>query len=369
MPGMMQASALGSGEPVDTAEHEEPNDPNSLASGRARGGNARAERLSADERREIARRAATSRWHTDVNEAVCGSPDQPLRIGDVEIECYVLADGTRVLTQASFLEALGRHRKANVLREGGEEPLPPILQGKTINPFISPDILEKSRPISFRPPSGGRASGYNAELLPGVCEVYLRAREAGVLPHNQEHVAKQAEILVRGLARVGIIALVDEATGYQELRAKNALARILEAFIAKELRPWVQTFPDDFYRQMFRLRGLEYPGTTVQRPQYFGHLTNDIVYKRLAPGVLKELKRVTPRDDNGRPRNRLHQRLTTDIGYPKLHEHLGSVVTLMKLSNDWQDFYYKLDRIHPRVGDTLPLPFEDDPDADTGLGL
>lgn len=335
---------------------------------KARGGLARAESLSPEERSQIAKQAAAARWAEGLSEAVCGSPDQPLRIGDIEIECYVLEDGTRVLTQAGFLEALGRHRKANVRREGGEEPMPPILQGKAINPFISKEIQEKSRPIVFRLPSGGRASGYNAEVLPAVCEIYLKARETGALPKNQEHVARQAEILVRGLARVGIIALVDEATGYQELRAKNALAKILEAFIAKELQGWVQTFPDDFYRELFRLRGLDYPNATVQRPQYFGHLTNDIVYKRLAPGVLKELKSVTPRNESGRPKHKLFQHLTSNVGYPKLREHLGSVVTLMKLSDDWDDFNGKLDQIHPRIGDTIPMQFRDDP-QDDGKGL
>jgi hypothetical protein len=158
------------------------------------------------------------------------------------------------------------------------------------------------------------------------------------------HVARQAELLVRGLARVGIIARVDEATGYQEVRAKTALVEILEAFIATELQPWVSTFPDDFYAELFRLRGLEYPRATVRRPQYFGHLTNDIVYKRLAPGVLAELKNVTPRDDHGRRKHKYFQRLTTNVGYPKLREHLGSVVTIMKLSANWQDFMGKLDR-------------------------
>ena len=78
----------------------------------------------------------------------------PPRIGDIELPCYVLEDGTRVLSQAGFLETLGRHRKANVKREGGEERLPAILQGKAINPFISQEILEKSRPIKFRTPRG-----------------------------------------------------------------------------------------------------------------------------------------------------------------------------------------------------------------------
>ena len=341
-------------------KHEEHHD----AEGRAKGGHARAARLSPVQRREIARRAAATRWE-GVSTAVCGSPDQPLRLGEIEIECYVLDDGTRVLSQASFLRALGRHPKANVRREEGR--LPAILQGKAINPFISEEVLEKSRPITFRTGTGGRASGYNAELLPAVCEIYLQARDAGVLPSNQEHVAKQAEVLVRGLARVGIIALVDEATGYQEIRQKRALAEILEAYIATELRPWVQTFPDDFYREIFRLKGLDYPRSTVKRPQYFGNITNDIVYRRLAPGVLEELKRVQIKSDTGRPRHKLFQRLTANTGYPKLREHLGSVVTLMKLSKDWDDFRHKLEMIHPRIGDTVPLPFDWADDSEGGL--
>jgi hypothetical protein len=339
--------------PGEGDEHDKEN-------GRSRGGHARANKLTAGQRSEISRRAAAARWDGDVADAVCGSPDQPLRIGDVDIEAYVLDDGTRVLTQASFLQALGRHRRANVRRERNAE-LPSILQGKAINPFISDAIREKGKPITFNPPGGGRASGYNAELLPEVCEVYLKAREAKKLPYQQQHIAKQAEIIMRGLAAVGIIALVDEVTGYQEIRARDALSKILEAFIAKELQAYVQTFPPDFYSELFRLRGLDYPTATVRRPQYFGHLTNDIVYKRLAPGVLDELQRITPRDTVGRRKNKYFQYLTSNLGYPKLREHLGSIVTLMKLSRDWDDFSNKLDQIHPRIGDTIPLPFDQGP--------
>jgi hypothetical protein len=186
---------------------------------------------------------------------------------------------------------------------------------------------------------------------------------AQIAVHVHEHVARQAEILMRGLAHVGIISLVDEATGYQEFRQRDALARILEAFIDKELQPWVQTFPGDYYRELFRLRGLDYPTGRVQRPQYFGHITNDIVYKRLAPGVLEELKTVTVRTDSGRPRHKLFQRLTSNVGYPKLREHLGSIVTIMKLSDDWPDFKNKLDRLHPRFGETIPMFFDAEDDG------
>lgn len=180
----------------------------------ADGGKARAKQLPKARRAEIARQAAEARWGASLPQAICGSPDRPLRIASVELQAYVLSDGTRVLSQAGFLEALGRHRKANVTpTRGGEEQIPPILQGKAINPFISKEILAKSQPIRFKTPNGSHASGYRADLLPDVCEVYLKARDAGVLPTNQHHVAKQAEILVRGLANIGIIALVDEATG------------------------------------------------------------------------------------------------------------------------------------------------------------
>lgn len=335
----------------------------SMETRQSKGGLARANALSSEKRSEIARKAAEARWLSQ-REAI---REGILNIGDIEIQCYVLEDETRVLTQASFLEAIGRHRKARVRRMGGEDQVPAILYGKGIKPFISKETLEKTQPVVFRLPSGTKAYGFRAELLPAVCEVYLAARDAGALPANQKHVAERAYLLMRALAHVGIIALVDEATGYQRDRAADALARILERFIAKELRPWVRTFPDAFYEQLFRLRGLEFPGDRVQRPQYFGHLTNDIIYRRLAPGVLQELQSVTPKDSRGRKKHQMFRRLSEDVGHPKLREHLASVVTIMKLSTDYDDFIQKLDGIHPRFNETMALDFQ--PEGETKLGL
>jgi hypothetical protein len=320
---------------------------------RGAGGRARAARLTSEERSRIAKKAASKRWEV-VPEAVCGSADKPLVLGDVAIECYVLEDGTRVLSQSSFLRALGRSRTSR--RIDGATDMPPMIQGKALKPFLSDQLLEHSRSIPFKLPSGQKALGYHAELLPDVCEAFLAARRAGELPANQQHIALQAEILMAGLARVGIIALVDEATGYQEMRTRDALAHILSEFIDKELQPYLTTFQPDFYREMFRLRGLRYSAESVKRPQYFGKLTNDIVYARLAPGVLEELKRTQERNESGRPKHKLFQRLTQNVGYPKLREHLGSVTTIMKLSTDWDDFSDKLDEIHPKIDTDQALP-------------
>jgi hypothetical protein len=233
------------------------------------------------------------------------------------------------------------------------------------------DLAARIRnPIRFVPPTGGRSVyGYEATILADLCDVVLEARSKGGVLQQQEHIAKQCEILVRGFARVGIIALVDEATGYQKDRARNALAKILEAFIDKELQAWVQTFPSEFYQEMFRLRGLDYPTETVKRPQYFGVLTNNIVYKRLAPGVLEELRRVTPRTESGNRRHRFFQRLTQNTGYPKLKEHLGAVVAFMQTSVDWGEFMSKLDRFRPRYGETAELDLAYPDNEDDGKGL
>lgn len=321
--------------------------------GRAKGGVARAKALTKTERSKIAQRAADARWG-DIPRAIASSENTPLRIGDREIDCYVLDDGTRVLSQAGLLVAFGRNRRAATRNL----ELPPMLQGAALEPYLTPELREQARPISFLLPSGGRASGYRAELLPAICNIILLARDDNALAPNQRNTAREADLLTRALATVGIVALVDEATGYQAVRERDALAAILEAFVARELQPWLKTFPNDFYKELFRLRNLPYQIGSVRRPQYFGNLTNEIVYRRLAPGVLEELKQITARDEEGRARHRYFQRLTQNVGYPKLREHLGSVVTLMKLSKSWGDFIGHLDRLHPRLDKTIPMELE-----------
>jgi hypothetical protein len=337
--------------------------------GRAVGGKARMSGMTAEDRRAMAKRGAQARWGKEkVLKATHGSENHPLTIGDAAIPCYVLENGTRVLTQGGFTEALGMARGGSMI--AGMNRLELFASRKSISPFISNEIVERfANPIPFLTPDGFRAQGFDAILLADLCEAVLKAREAGALQKQQLGIAAKCEILVRGFARVGIVALVDEATGYQRDRAKDALAKILEAWIAKELQAYVQTFPADYYEQMFRLRGLEFPRESVQRPRYFGVLTNDIVYKRLAPGVLSELQRVTPRNDAGRPTAKYFQSLTTNLGYPKLKEHLGAVVALMKISKTWAGFMNLLNEHYPRHGDTPMLPMDYDQEKDDGKGI
>lgn len=338
--------------------------------GKAKGGKARAEALSAEQRTSIARQAAATRWSGSVLKATHGSTDHPLKIGDIEIPCYVLDDETRVLSQRGLQAGIGMSVGGDP-GGSGEPRIVVFLKALAQKGLDTHDLTSRlMNPIRFQPLGGGRSAyGYDATVLADICDAVLAARTGKLLLPSQSTIAEKCEILVRGFARVGIIALIDEATGYERDRVAGSLAKILEAFIAKELQPWVRTFPAAYYEQLFRLRGLRYASDSVRRPQYFGVLTNDIVYKRLAPGVLDELKNVTARDDEGRPRHKYFQKLTANVGYPKLREHLGSVVTLMRLSNNYDDFKEKLDLIHPSYGSTLPLQFAYEPEKDDGNGL
>jgi hypothetical protein len=165
----------------------------------------------------------------------------------------------------------------------------------------------------------------------------------GPLHPSQEKIAHACKIIMRSLAKLGIIALVDEATGYQELRDRLALQKMLEKYFTDEWAKWTRTFPDEFYKHLFRLKGLEYPVPGGRRPRFVGHWTNDIVYLRLAPGVLEELRKKNPRNEiTGERLQKHHQYLTRDYRHPALKEHLSNVIFLMRTCATDEEFREKL---------------------------
>lgn len=338
-------------------------DDTSGVTGRAKGGVARARALDDQRRSEIASNAAKARWVAKRDEhlplAEFGSPERPLRLLDAEIPCYVLSDGTRVLTQQGFLLALGRARaaKGGTGASAGVDQTPTFLAANNLKSLISKDLIASTTAIEFRLPSGGKAFGYAAELLPKVCNVYLQARDQRLLLPQQRRTAEKADMLVRGLAETGIVALVDEATGYQQVRARDALQAYLDRFLRKELAAWVKTFPDEFFQELFRLKGWAWKGTS-KRPGVVGHYINDLIYDRLGPGVLEELRRKNPSDGRGRRKTKHTQWLTEDIGHPALAQHMYATIGAMRAHNEWRAFLSFFKRAYPKKGDNLALALE-----------
>ena len=333
--------------------------------GNAKGAIALAERMTPEERKERSRKGIEAkREKATLPRAIAGDDSKPLIIGDIEIQCYVLEDETRVLSLRGLQSSVG-------LSEGGGKEgarkIPALmarLKKKGLN-VMDLDVRANS-PFRFVTTNGTVADGYDARILPDICAVLIEAHRRLFLDARVERLGERAALLQHGFATLGIIALVDRATGYQDYKTGTEMARIIEAFVAKALQPYVRKFPPDYYAQMCRLRGLPYDPSSVKRPAYFGHLTNDIVYRRMAPGIWKELKsRAASEERKTKPH--LHRFLTLDIGDPRLREVITKVVTVMELSNDWFDFKGKLDRILPAYNETMPLPLQ--LADDTGKGL
>ena len=167
---------------------------------------------------------------------------------------------------------------------------------------------------------------------------------------------EKAEVIRDALTEIGVTALIDEATGYQEVRAKDALAKILEKYLNPHFAKWTQTFPEEFYKEMFRLKDWDfYDPQSVKRPKIVGRYTNDIIYKRIAPGIYDELRKRNPKKSK-----RHHQLFTGDFGHPALTHFIDKVLLLMRISHDWDEFYRYMQRTMPIIEDNSSVLIEEE---------
>lgn len=263
-----------------------------------------------------------------------------------QIPCAVLKDGTRLITTKGVQKALGKSNPGGG-RSIVSDKIPSFLNVNALKPFVDSDLTSSLTPIEFQMTNGGKAFGYKAETLPKICEVFLRARDFGVLTEKQLKHAATADLIVRSLAKVGIIALVDEATGWQEFRDKTALQALLDKYLSAEAAKWAKTFPDSFYLGLFRLRNWDVSKDLKKKPSVVAHYTKDLVYNRLAPGLMDSLEEKNPVQESGRRKNCHHQFLSKEQGLTHLKGHLFMVQKIMKMSKNWEDFMGKMDSLLP----------------------
>lgn len=352
--------------------------------GRAAGGHARAAKLSAAERSAQASVAAKKRWAerdesadvlpkvlADVLPKVLEGYSNTLNLAGTRLPCAVISGPQgvqRVLTEHGITRAIlgsrsgaSKRRKKAASEDGALIPL--FVAPRQLEPFISAELREGAlKPVDYL--DGDRVvRGYDASVLVAVCNVWLKARENGALQAQQLAKAQQAEILTRALAETGIVALIDEVTGYERVRPQNALQAYLEMVVRKELAAWAKKFPDEFYENIYKLKGWKWPGMGKNRYGVVAHYTKDLVYSRLGPGVLEELETKTPKNDKGRRPNKLHQWLTEDVGNPMLAQHLHAILMFQRLAiangYSWNKFLLTVDQVLPKRGSTLELPLTD----------
>jgi len=266
-----------------------------------------------------------------------------ITIGEKELTCAVLEDGTRILSSTAMFKAFDKVRKGKSKEENRVTNMPSFIDANNLKPYIDKAFTEGTEfSIKYIAKNKSILNGYKAEILPIVCDVYLQARQDSVLTPNQKPTALAAEILIRSLSKIGIISLIDEATGYQEERERDELQKLLSLYVREEFLPWTRRFPLDFYKEMFRLKGWEYKGNA--KSPLVGQYTNKFVYDVLPEMVLDELRNKNPLVKNKSNENKFyrkykfHQFLTENIGISHLDKHLASVITIMKLSDNWEHF-------------------------------
>ncbi|MEO7860167.1 MAG: P63C domain-containing protein [Nitrospirales bacterium] len=330
-------------------------------SGKARGGYARAEQLTPAERSAIAKKGAMARWNIDAEEAV-GSGE--IQIGDSLIPCAVLPGGIRVLSERALTKAFGGKRGGSHWKRMKADPdganLPVFLSAKNIRPFIVKDLTDGlNRRHPYKPKGkSGAALGIEAGLLPKICKALLSVRDAGASLPAQDPIIKQADIIMRGLAEVGIIALVDEATGYIDEKKKTEYRDLFREFIRQECREWEKEFPEQFTDMIYRLYKLA-KGKQGRHPRFFGKFIRKYIYAPLAGSngvVLAMLDEKNPVVyANGRRRYKMHQFLTAELGLPAIRGHIWQVVGIGNASNSKENFDRGFRRAFPQIGITGDL--------------
>ena len=318
--------------------------------GAKKGGKARAAVLTPAERSAIATKAANARWakqrgdplaeeevetYTSLTQPnVARLPGERVSLfhgevsfGTLSVPCHVLDDGSRVIAQREVVKALTGQEKPSGL-------IGRLIGVSALAPYITEDDVT-SKVIQFRLSGPGHqmvAHGYEATLLIEVCEAFLGARDDGVLSEAQMRVARRADIILRSCAKVGIIALIDEATGYQEVRKRNALQLKMQAFISDEIQEWAKLFPDDFWQELARLEHTRY--SPRNRPLRWGKYVMAFVYDAVDKDVGNELRKINP---NPHFRKNHHQWLKT-YGREKVRDHINRVIGVMKTCQDMHDF-------------------------------
>lgn len=286
-----------------------------------------------------------------------------LDLNSFKLTCAILNDehNTRVFSDRSLSTAFGIKGGGSFWKKKkeGSADLPEYLSASYLKPYISKELIDKfNSAYSYISKSNVESTGVDVTILSDICDVYIKAEKAGVGGENIKRVAERAYSFMVAFSKVGIIALVDEATGYQfeKDRAKDVLQQFLRKALQDEATKWIKTFDDEFFEMIFKMKGWHWLDIN-QKPGVVGKYINDIVYSRIAPNLLQELRERNPSLNGKRPKKH-HQYLTADFGHPKLKEHLSGVMALGRASGyDWNIFNQLMNKSYPKFGHTIEMNF------------
>lgn len=329
----------------------------------SKGGFSRDKSLSASEKSNIGRAGAEARWGSTVPSVLLGGK---LILGGVEVDCYVTEDGERLIAGRGMQDVLKLIDEDVPRPQKAGSRMTRLLNNKVLKPLIYKDKPMDHFQPKKRKFKGKSIAGFNAEMLVDICEGMLDARNLGQLKTaRQIIIAAQAEAILRGLAKTGIVALIDEATGYQTIRPADSLRSYFDIVLAKDLAVWAKRFPDEYYENIYKLKGWDWHGMGKNRYSVVGTYTNDLIYGRIIPGLTEELSKRNPRQANGHRAHKHHQLLNDDAGGKLFSAQMFTILALQraclaKPGDKWNHFINMMNDILPKKNSTIPLFPHDD---------
>lgn len=233
------------------------------------------------------------------------------------VDCYVLNTEERVVSLRAAVKAIADRERSGLADYIEVTPLKPYINSK----------LVLAETIEFNiPGTQYKGKGIKADNFLDICRAYVNALSDNALKTDrQKEIAIKCSILLSACAKLGLIALIDEATGYQYDRERDALQFKIKLYITEEMRPWEKTFPDDLWAEFGRLTN--WKGPIHSRPKWWGKLINELVYGYLDKDIYEWLKTHAPK-----PRGHMnyHQWLSSQYGLKKLTEHIWMLVGMSK---------------------------------------
>lgn len=252
------------------------------------------------------------------------------------VSCFVLDDGRRVISRTGATDVLTG-------KKGGGN-LESYIHAGAIAPYLPPDLDDRMIEFRVAEVTNKTVKGFQAETFLEVCTAYVRARDGGeTLTARQTEIAVKAAMVLAACAKVGLIALIDEATGYQYERQQDALQVKLRLYLEEEMRQWEKTFPDELWDQFGRLTNWQ--GPVTKRPKYWGHLVMELVYDYLDPDVSQWLKENAPKPKRGQ---NYHQWLSSQYGLRKLVEHLWKLIGMAAACKTMPELRYRMAEAYGR---------------------
>lgn len=303
----------------------------------------------------IAQKAAAARWKAD-DSFPYAIHEGLLPLGDTPLECYVLKDGRRVFHKRSMRKAIG-------LRSVSGSVFLRTINSKGLGSLI-PDKTKETlnNPIIFRHLQGGLADGYEATVLIDICDAIWEAKQQKKLTQSQYLIGVKAEIILRSAAKIGIVALIDEATGYIKDKGKEEYRELFREFIRNECREWEREFPEQFFDLIYKLYKLPRKHKN-KHPQFFGHFIRKYVYAPLANSngaILEMLDEKNPIVyTSGGRKYKMHTFLTETVGIPSLKAHLWQIIGIGAATRSKDSFERGFNKAFPQIGHQYEL-FDDD---------